>query len=126
MNPIASIGAGLNSSWVQSLSPARIRMPMTDVPAPATDAAGPVIDIAGPRSAEGAKSFSNLLGELSGDVSAKSAAAGQTVGAMLAGENVPLHQAMIAMEEASVSFQLMVEVRNKLLESYQELMRMQV
>jgi flagellar hook-basal body complex protein FliE len=33
---------------------------------------------------------------------------------------------MIAMEEASVSFQLMVEVRNRLLESYQELMRMQV
>jgi flagellar hook-basal body complex protein FliE len=30
------------------------------------------------------------------------------------------------MQEASVSFQLMVEVRNKLLESYQELMRMQV
>ena len=44
----------------------------------------------------------------------------------LAGQNVPLHQAMIAMEEASVSFQLMVEVRNKLLESYQELMRMQI
>ena len=38
----------------------------------------------------------------------------------------PLHQAMIAMEEANVSLQLMVEVRNKLLESYQELMRMQV
>jgi flagellar hook-basal body complex protein FliE len=30
------------------------------------------------------------------------------------------------MEEASVSFQLMVEVRNRLLDSYQELMRMQV
>jgi len=30
------------------------------------------------------------------------------------------------MEEASVSFQLMVEVRNKLLEGYQELIRMQV
>jgi flagellar hook-basal body complex protein FliE len=29
-------------------------------------------------------------------------------------------------EEASVSFQLMVEVRNKLIESYQELMRMQI
>jgi flagellar hook-basal body complex protein FliE len=39
---------------------------------------------------------------------------------------VSLHQAMIAMEEASVSFQLMVEVRNRLLESYQELMRMQI
>ena len=45
---------------------------------------------------------------------------------MLSGENVPLHQVMIATEEASVSFQLMVEVRNKLLEAYQELMRMQV
>jgi flagellar hook-basal body complex protein FliE len=30
------------------------------------------------------------------------------------------------MEEASVSFQLMVEVRNRLLESYQEIMKMQV
>ena len=37
-----------------------------------------------------------------------------------------MHQAMIKVEEASVSFQLMVEVRNRLLESYQELMRMQV
>jgi flagellar hook-basal body complex protein FliE len=42
------------------------------------------------------------------------------------GGNVPLHQAVIAMEEANVSFQLMVEVRNKLLESYQEIMRMQI
>jgi flagellar hook-basal body complex protein FliE len=30
------------------------------------------------------------------------------------------------MQEASVSFQLLVEVRNKLLESYQEIMRMQI
>ncbi len=30
------------------------------------------------------------------------------------------------MEEANVSFQLMVEVRNRLLESYQEIMRMQM
>jgi flagellar hook-basal body complex protein FliE len=45
---------------------------------------------------------------------------------VMSGQGVPLHQAMIAAEEASVSFQLMVEVRNRLLESYQELMRMQV
>jgi flagellar hook-basal body complex protein FliE len=30
------------------------------------------------------------------------------------------------MEEANVSFQMMVEVRNRLLDSYQELMRMQI
>jgi flagellar hook-basal body complex protein FliE len=33
---------------------------------------------------------------------------------------------MIASEEARVSFQLLLEVRNKLLDGYQELMRMQV
>ena len=71
-------------------------------------------------------SFSNVLGELVDGVNSKQAAAGEAVNGLLTGQNVPLHQAMIAMEEASVSFQLMVEVRNKLLESYQELMRMQV
>jgi flagellar hook-basal body complex protein FliE len=33
---------------------------------------------------------------------------------------------MVAAEEAKLSFELMLEIRNKLLESYQELMRMQV
>ena len=56
----------------------------------------------------------------------KQVAAGDSVRGLVTQQGVPLHQAMIAMEEASVSFQLMVEVRNKLLESYQELMRMQV
>ena len=71
-------------------------------------------------------SFSNVLGRMVADVNAKQVAAGEAVSGLLDGQNVSLHQAMIAMEEASVSFQLMVEVRNKLLESYQELMRMQV
>jgi flagellar hook-basal body complex protein FliE len=71
-------------------------------------------------------SFGSTLGQLVQDVSAKSAAADASVNGLLAGQNVPLHQTVIAMEEAGVSFQLMVQVRNKLLESYQELMRMQV
>ena len=33
---------------------------------------------------------------------------------------------MIAMEEASISFQLLTEMRNKIVESLQELMRMQI
>jgi flagellar hook-basal body complex protein FliE len=33
---------------------------------------------------------------------------------------------MIALQEANVAFQLMVQVRNKVVESYQELMRMPV
>ena len=72
------------------------------------------------------RGFSDYLSDMVRDVNAKQANAGATVESVLAGESVPLHQAMIAVEEASVSFQLMVEVRNKLLESYQELMRMQI
>lgn len=37
-----------------------------------------------------------------------------------------LAQVMVAVEKASVSFQAMTQVRNKLVEAYQEIMRMQV
>ena len=70
--------------------------------------------------------FENLLGGLVNEVAQKQAQASSTVSALLSGQNVSLHQAMISMEEANVSFQMMVEVRNRLLDSYQELMRMQI
>lgn len=70
--------------------------------------------------------FASTLGNMVAEVSGKQAAASEAVAGLATGAGVPLHKAVIAMEEASVSFQLMVEVRNKLLESYQELMRMQV
>jgi flagellar hook-basal body complex protein FliE len=69
--------------------------------------------------------FSDMVSKLAGDVSMKQAQAGDAWQGVLSGQGVPLHQAVIASEEAAVSFQLMVEVRNKLLESYKELMRMQ-
>ena len=70
--------------------------------------------------------FEKALGGLVSEVSARQTAATEAVSGLISGKNVSLHQTMIAMEEASISFQLMVEVRNKLLESYQELMRMQI
>ena len=70
--------------------------------------------------------FGDLLNQFVGEVNDKQIASGQAVNDLLAGKDIPLHQAMIAMQEAGVAFQLMVEVRNKLLEGYQELMRMQV
>lgn len=79
-----------------------------------------------PQAETNASSFGDIFTRLVGEVNEKQLAAGDAVHGMLAGNNVSLHQAMIAIEEASVSFQLMVEVRNKLVESYQELMRMQV
>ncbi len=72
------------------------------------------------------KSFDSLLGDFVSEVNAKQLDSADATRALLAGEKIPLHRVMIAAEEASVSFQLMVEVRNKVLESYQELMRMQI
>ena len=43
-----------------------------------------------------------------------------------AGGTENLHQLMIRLEEARLSFQLLLQVRNRVLESYQELMRRQV
>jgi flagellar hook-basal body complex protein FliE len=71
-------------------------------------------------------SFSDMLGKAVGEVNAKQGAATADVEALLSGKNVSVHQAMISMEEAHLSFQMMVQVRNKLLDSYQELMRMQI
>ena len=71
-------------------------------------------------------SFAGVLGNLVQDVNSKQNVMEQSLRDLQSGQNVSLHQTMISIQEASVSFQLMVEVRNKLLESYQELMRMQV
>ncbi|MBJ8499441.1 flagellar hook-basal body complex protein FliE [Acinetobacter oleivorans] len=43
-----------------------------------------------------------------------------------AGENIAVHDVMVAMENAKLSFQFAVQVRNKLVESYQEITRMQI
>jgi flagellar hook-basal body complex protein FliE len=72
------------------------------------------------------ETFDTTLRKFVGEVNTKQLAAQDVTKQLLGGQNVPLHQAMIAVEEASVSFQLMVEVRNKLMDSYQELMRMQI
>ncbi len=59
-------------------------------------------------------------------VNAKSLQASREAADVIQGRSQNLHQAMAALEEARLSFQLMIEVRNKLLESYKELERMQV
>jgi len=45
---------------------------------------------------------------------------------VMTGESTDIHQALIAAEEARIQMELVMQVRNKLLESYQEITRMQV
>ena len=71
-------------------------------------------------------SFANVLENAVQEVNGKMQAADAAKTSLLTGETSNVHQAMIAVQEANVAFSLMVEVRNKLVDSYQELMRMQV
>jgi flagellar hook-basal body complex protein FliE len=81
-----------------------------------------------PETAPGAKppGFGSVFERLVTEVDARQDAAAAATKDVLLGKNDQLHQSVIAMQEASVAFSLMVEVRNKLVESYQELMRMPV
>ena len=74
----------------------------------------------------GAHQFGSLFTKLVDEVdSTRQAAATATQDVML-GKSDQLHNAMISLQESSLALGLMVEVRNKLVESYQELMRMPV
>jgi len=80
----------------------------------------------GPLPAAPKDGFGQMLDGLVATVSAKQDTAQVMTRKVLLGDSDQLHQSVIAMQEASVAFSMMVEVRNKLVESYQELMRMQV
>lgn len=58
------------------------------------------------------------VNELQGSADAK-------VGTLLNGSGMDVHSAMIAVEKADLSFQLMMQVRNKIVAAYQEISRMQ-
>lgn len=45
---------------------------------------------------------------------------------LLAGEDIDLHSVVIAQERAALELSLAIQVRNKIIEAYQEIMRMQV
>lgn len=75
---------------------------------------------------EAAQPFSNWLQtqvtELNGTMAKSDALATQ----LAAGETENLHQIMIGMEEAKIAFQLAIQVRNRMLEAYQDVLRMQI
>ncbi len=54
------------------------------------------------------------------------AEADELVNGLASGDAVEIHQAMIAMQKASTALQFTIQVRNKIIEAYQEIMRMQV
>jgi len=50
----------------------------------------------------------------------------QSIQNLISGENKDIHSTLIAVQKADLSFQTMMQVRNKIVAAYQEIMRMQV
>lgn len=70
--------------------------------------------------------FGNMLQNELNKVNQQQFKADESVKGLFTGEVKDLHQVLIAMEEAGLSMQYTLEVRNRLLEAFQEVMRMQV
>jgi flagellar hook-basal body complex protein FliE len=88
----------------------------------------PSIDRATDRSKteHGGAAFSEILGNAIQEVNNLQSRAGEEVQKAMTGEITDIHTAMIAVQKADVSFQMMMQVRNKLVSAYQEIMKMQV
>lgn len=72
---------------------------------------------------EGGESFGQMLKSFVQDVNALQHSSGDMEKKFLTGEVTDVHQVMLAAEEASVAFELLMEIRNKLLESFKEIIR---
>jgi flagellar hook-basal body complex protein FliE len=70
--------------------------------------------------------FSTTLAQAVQTLDGIQRAAGDQVTRLATGEAIDIHDVMIAQEWAGLSLSLALQVRNKLVESYQEVMRMQV
>ena len=79
-----------------------------------------------PSSAGDGKSFGQFLTDAIGDVNLLQQQAGEKVQSFATGGDMDVHEVMIALEQASTALALTTQVRNKLVDAYQELMHMQV
>jgi len=71
-------------------------------------------------------SFGETVGNFLKEVNESSSTATKEVANIIQGNSEDLAQAMIRSEEAKINFELMLEIRNKLLDSYKEIQRMQI
>jgi flagellar hook-basal body complex protein FliE len=88
------------------------------LPADLQNTAGESANPSGGGFADTLRGAMNEMGELSSQADSK-------VAGVLTGDGVDVHSALIAVEKADLSFQLMMQVRNKIVSAYQEISRMQ-
>jgi len=71
-------------------------------------------------------SFKDTLQGFLKDVNSMQVKADQSIEKMAAGEITDVHQVMSTVEEANVAFNMMMEIRNKVMDAYQEVMRIRL
>jgi flagellar hook-basal body complex protein FliE len=70
--------------------------------------------------------FSEVLGDFVNKVNSSEKNAKKLTNDFILGKGVPIHEVMIAGEKAKTNLQLLIEVRNKAVETYKELTKMQM
>lgn len=70
--------------------------------------------------------FADLVSNLMQDTSNQQAAVGDSVRKLVAGETDSIHDVVLTASKADLAFRLVMEVRNRLISSYEEIMRMQI
>ncbi len=70
--------------------------------------------------------FQQVIGGAITEVESSRGAAAEAVGRFLSGEAQEVHSAALAVERAEITLELFLQVRNKVVQAYQEIMRMQL
>ena len=71
-------------------------------------------------------SFGKLLQQSIDQVNRLQVEANSNINDLASGKQTDIHQTMIAVEKAEVSFELLMQIRNKVIEAYDKIMRTQV
>ncbi len=82
-------------------------------------------NLAAPQTADSGEGFSGVLKSALEQVNQLSGGADQQVGSLLQGGKADMSSVMIAVEKADVAFQLVLQVRNKVVTAYQDIEKMQ-
>lgn len=83
-------------------------------------------EIAGGARASGNAAFSDLLHAAYRHAETSGSEASRMVEAFLSGERQDLHSVALTAQKASLEFEMLLQVRNKIVQAYQEVMRMQL
>ncbi len=102
-----------------TIDPANVGLRIMPADLPQPQASG------GVASENGAGDFVDTLRDAVGQVDTASLDARYKVSNLIEGNGVDVHDAMIAVEKADLSFQLMLQVRNKVVQAYQQIAGMQ-